>query len=130
MEPQSKILATLRTYVRRNRLVRPMYAKHQSRWIDVSLRNLLGDWLRRVEERFAGVNGRPKLSIQQSYHSLDDPEPFVKMFFKTYPEACHQLLAAEDKKYFLSIAQRPGQKPAPFIPVLDANFEVWFKKVR
>ena len=41
-----------------------------------------------------------------------------------------QLLAAEDMKYFLSIAQSPGQKPAPFIPVLDASFEVWFKKVR
>jgi fatty acid synthase subunit alpha len=60
---------------------------------------------------------------------LDDPEPFVKPLFKTYPEACHQLLAAEDKKYFLSIARRPGQKPVPFIAVLDANFELWFKKV-
>ena len=45
------------------RLVRLMYVKHQSRWIDISLRNLLGDWLRRVEERFAGVNGKLKQSI-------------------------------------------------------------------
>ena len=110
------------------RLVRLMYVKHQSRWIDISLRNLLGDWLRRVEERFAGVNGKPKQSTLQSYNSLNDPEPFVATFLSTYPEACQQLLAAEDKKYFLSIAQRPGQKPAPFIPVLDATFEVWFKK--
>jgi enoyl reductase-like protein len=30
----------------------------------------------------------------------------------------------------LTISQRMGQKPAPFIPILDNNFEVWFKKVR
>ena len=105
-----------------------MYVKHQSRWTDVSLRNLLSDWLRRVEERFAGVNGKPKQSIIQSYSSLNDPEPFVAAFLSTYPEASQQLLPAEGKKYFLSIAQRPGRKPAPFIPALDANFEAWFKK--
>jgi len=116
------------TYETVVRLVRLMYVKHQSRWIDISLRNLLGDWLRRVEERFAGVDGKPKQSILQSYNSLNDPEPFVTTFLSMYPGACQQLLAAEDKTYFLSIAQRPGQKPAPFIPVLDANFEVWFKK--
>ena len=107
-----------------------MCVKHQSRWMDISLWNLLGDWLRHVEERFAGVNGKPKQSILQSYNSLNDPKPFVATFLSTYAEACQQLLAAaEDEKYFLSIAQRPGQKPAPFIPVLDASFEVWFKKV-
>ena len=45
------------------RLVRLMYVKHQSRWINISLRNLLGDWLHRVEECFAGVNRQPKQSI-------------------------------------------------------------------
>jgi fatty acid synthase subunit alpha len=90
------------------RLVRLMYVKHQSRWIDISLRNLLGDWLRRVEERFASVNSKPKQSILQSYNPLSDPEPFVATFLERYPEACEQLFAVEDKKYFLSIAQRPG----------------------
>jgi fatty acid synthase subunit alpha len=112
------------------RLVRLMYVKHQSRWIDISLRNLLGDWLRRVEERFAGVNGKPNQSILQSYSSLNDPEPFVATFLPTHPEACQQLLAAEDNKYFLSIAQHPGQKPAPSIALLDVNFGVWFKSSR
>jgi enoyl reductase-like protein len=45
------------------------------------------------------------------------------------PPVTRQLLAAEDRAYFLTISQRPGQKPAPFITILDANFEVWFKKV-
>jgi fatty acid synthase subunit alpha len=113
------------------RLVRLMFVSHQERWVDLSLRNMTGDWLRRVEERFAGVNGLGmKPSLLQSFSSLDDPLPFVQVFFKKYPLATEQLLAAEDAAYFLAIAQRPGQKPAPFIPVLDAHFEVWFKKVK
>ncbi|RDB25744.1 Fatty acid synthase subunit alpha [Hypsizygus marmoreus] len=111
------------------RMIRLMFVAHEKRWVDVSLRNLTGDWLRRVEERFAGVNGgAPKPSILQSYTSLDEPLPFVETFFKSYPLATEQLLASEDTAYFLAISQRPGQKPVPFIPVLDASFEVWFKK--
>ena len=41
-------------------LVPLMYVKHQSRWIDILLRNLL---LRHVEERFTGINDKPKQSI-------------------------------------------------------------------
>ncbi|KAF6759889.1 fatty acid synthetase alpha subunit [Ephemerocybe angulata] len=111
------------------RMVRLMYVAHQQRWVDISLRNLTGDWLRRVEERFAGVDGGGvKPSLLQSYTSLDEPLPFVEQFFEKYPLGREQLLAAEDSAYFLAIAQRPGQKPVPFIPVLDASFEVWFKK--
>ncbi|KAH7913599.1 hypothetical protein BJ138DRAFT_606981 [Hygrophoropsis aurantiaca] len=110
------------------RMIRLMYVSHQSRWIDTSLRNLTGDWLRRVEERFAGVNGGAKPSILQSYVELDNPSPFVEAFFQKYVSATQQLLASEDRAYFLTISQRPGQKPAPFIPILDASFEVWFKK--
>ena len=107
-----------------------MFVAHQKRWVDTSLRNLLGDWLRRVEERFAGVNGvGNKPSLLQNLSSLDDPLPFVETFFAKYPLAAEQLLAAEGRAYFLAISQRPGQKPVPFIPVLDASFEVWFKKV-
>jgi enoyl reductase-like protein len=113
------------------RLVRLMYVSHEARWLDLSLRNLTGDWLRRIEERFAGVNGGgPKASTLQSYTSLDKPSVFVTSFFEKYPLAKEQLLVYEDKSYFLNIAQRSGQKPAPFIPILDKNFEVWFKKVR
>lgn len=113
------------------RMVRLMFVKHEKRWVDTSLRNLTGDWLRRVEERFAGVNGSGgKPSLLQSFSTLDDPSTFVDTFFQAYPLATEQLLASEDMAYFLAISQRLGQKPVPFIPVLDANFEVWFKKVR
>lgn len=111
------------------RMIRLMYVSKQSRWVDISLRNLVGDWLRRVEERFAGVDGiRTKESLIQSFTVLNDPFPATDSFFASYPQAKTQLVAAEDKAYFLIICQRPGQKPVPFIPILDNTFEVWFKK--
>ena len=100
------------------RMVCLMYVAHQSCWIDLSSRNLTSDWLRRVEEYFAGVDDGPKLSILQSFKELDNPSTFVDAFFTKYSEATRQLLAAEDCAYLLTISQRPGQKPAPFIPFL------------
>ena len=75
-----------------------MFVMHQKRWVDKSLRNLVCDWLRRVEERFAGVNGAGnKPSLLRNFSSLDDPMPFVETFFKKYPLAAEQLLAAGDR---------------------------------
>ena len=92
------------------RMVRLMFVAHQKRWVDTSLRNLLV------------VGNKP--SLLQNFSPLDDPLPFVETFFAKYPLAAEQLLAAEDRAYFLAISQRPGQKPVPFILVLDASFEV------
>ncbi|MBW0510837.1 hypothetical protein O181_050552 [Austropuccinia psidii MF-1] len=111
-----------------NRLVKLLFVSHQARWVDVSLRNLVGDWLRRIEERLSLVNGLPKISEIQSYSELNEPVPMLQRFFARYPAAETQILASEDIAYFLALCQRPGQKPVPFIPVLDANFGIWFKK--
>jgi hypothetical protein len=109
------------------RMVRSMFVEEEERWIDLSLRNLTGDWLRRVEERFAGVNGGgAKALVLQSFASLDN---FVKDFFAKCSASSTQLLASEDKAYFLARSQRRGQKPVPFISILDADLEVWSKKV-
>lgn len=113
------------------RMLRLLYVSHQSRWIDGSLRTLMGDWLRRVEERFAGIDmvslpskSKSKLSFIQSYSSLDEnPQQLIDDFFVEYPAAKESLLAAEDVAYFLAICQRPGQKPVPFIPILDESFQ-------
>jgi fatty acid synthase subunit alpha len=64
-------------------LVRLMFVSHEKRWVDMSLRNLTRDWLRRVEERFVGVDGAVKASVLQSYSTLDNPLLFVE----TYPIA-------------------------------------------
>jgi fatty acid synthase subunit alpha, fungi type len=67
--------------------------------------------------------------VLQSLDSLDSPHSFVEDFFAKCPALTTQLLAAEDKAYFLAIPQHRGQKPVSSIPILDASLEVRFKKV-
>lgn len=100
------------TYAEVNaRLVRLMYVAHEKRWIDPSLRNLVGDWIRRVEERLSNVNsGSLKVSALQSYTELNEPAAFLAKFLEQYPAAEEQILASADVAYFLAITQRPGQK--------------------
>jgi fatty acid synthase subunit beta len=107
------------------RMVDLMYVKHQSRWIDLSLKRLTGDFIRRVEERFSKGNTD---SLIQTYEELTDPYPTVEKVFKAYPEASEQLINAQDVQHFLLLCQRRGQKPVPFVPVLDETFELFFKK--
>jgi fatty acid synthase subunit beta len=108
------------------RMVDLMFVKHESRWIDKSLERLTGDFIRRLEERFTSTPG--KASIIQSYSELDDPYPIVDNVLKTYPESDEQLISAQDVQHFLLLCQRRGQKPVPFVPSLDDNFEFFFKK--
>ncbi|KAF3401858.1 Fatty acid synthase subunit beta [Penicillium rolfsii] len=109
-----------------HRMVDLMYVKHESRWIDDSLKRLTGDFLRRVEERFTTAQGQA--SLLQNYSELDTPYPAVNTILATYPEAAKQLINAQDVQHFLLLCQRRGQKPVPFVPVLDENFEYFFKK--
>ncbi|KAK3062602.1 hypothetical protein LTS18_003723, partial [Coniosporium uncinatum] len=108
------------------RMVDLMFVKHEKRWIDKSLKKLTGDFIRRVEERFAAGVDRP--SLIQSYSELDNPFPVVEKVLQEYPEAEKQLINAQDVQHFLMLCQRRGQKPVPFVPVLDETFEFFFKK--
>ncbi|KKY19773.1 putative fatty acid synthase beta subunit dehydratase [Phaeomoniella chlamydospora] len=108
------------------RMVELMYVKHQSRWIDQSLKKLTVDFVHRLEERF--TNNRGKASLVQNYSDLDNPYPTVDNILAAYPEAEKQLISAQDVQHFLLLCQRRGQKPVPFVPSLDENFEFWFKK--
>lgn len=108
-----------------NRMIELMYIKHEHRWIDITLRNLVGDFLRRIEERFSE---KEATSTLQSFSQLDNPFDFVPEFLQQFPEADNQLLTSEDVLHFVTLCQRRGQKPVPFIPVMDKDFEVWFKK--
>ncbi|PWY99602.1 hypothetical protein BCV70DRAFT_109981 [Testicularia cyperi] len=112
------------------RMLQLLFVSHQSRWIDPSLQKLFGDWCRRVEERFAGIEtAGKKESLLQSYSILNkEPAAFVERFFAEYAGAKQVRLAAEDVGYFLTICQRRGQKPVPFIPELGDNFQTLFKK--
>ena len=108
------------------RMVDLMFVKHESRWIDPSLERLTGDFIRRVEERFTPKTGGS--SILQNYSELNNPYPVVDRLIETYPECAQQLINAQDVQHFLLLCQRRGQKPVPFVPSLDENFEFFFKK--
>lgn len=114
------------------RLLKLTYVHHQKRFIDGSYVRLLGDWIRRVEERFAGIDdaaSQQKSSVLQSYSTLqEDPHAVLDSFFAEYPSAKDYWLSAEDVGFFLQVCQRRGQKPVPFIPTLDENLQTWFKK--
>ena len=109
-----------------SRMVELMYVKHESRWIDPSLSRLTADFIQRVEERFSLGAGRS--SILDSYSDLERPFAVLEKLAMTYPEITQQLISAQDVQHFLLLCQRRGQKPVPFVPVLDDNFEFFFKK--
>ncbi|KAI8824957.1 uncharacterized protein EV422DRAFT_605412 [Fimicolochytrium jonesii] len=109
-----------------DRMLELLYVKHQSRWIDPTLRDTFADFVRRVEERF--VTGQT-ISLLQSYDSLDeDPQAFLEGFLDVYTGAKAQTLTQEDVFYFLTVCSYPWRKPVTFIPVFDDKFEFWFKK--
>src|SRR5690606_2983741 len=93
------------------RLVELMYVKHESRWIDVTLKRFTGDWIHRVEERFTPVDGH--VSLLQNYADLDDPFPTIERILKAYPEAEKQLINTQDMQHFILLCQRVIQKPVP-----------------
>ncbi|KAJ2630931.1 fatty acid synthase alpha subunit Lsd1 [Coemansia sp. RSA 1290] len=108
------------------RLLQVLYISHQSRWIDVTMRNLVGDYLLRLEERFTTSQGP---AILQSFTQLqDEPYKQVQAIIDAYPDCQTQLLASEDVQFFINLCMRPGQKPVPFIPLMDKDFHIWFKK--
>jgi fatty acid synthase subunit beta len=109
------------------RMTELMYISHQQRWIHVSHRNLLCDFLLRIEERFMVTEKDSVLSLENL--DVSSPWDYLKTLFDEYPHAMVQPLASEDVEFFLHICQRSGTKPVPFVPCLDERFEVWFKKV-
>ncbi len=114
------------------RLADLLFVKHQDRWIDKSYRALFVDVVRRAEERLArGVKGVSLVAAALSANPNVNPHAYLDQLTQTKGSfLVHQtqLMSSEDCLYFVSLCRRPGQKPVPFIPVLDADFETWFKK--
>ncbi|KAI1414020.1 fatty acid synthase beta subunit [Hypoxylon sp. FL1857] len=111
-----------------SRMVELMFIKHQKRWVDKSLARLTGDFIRYIEQRLATHVRAGNSSLIGTYSELDDPMPTTNKFLERYPLASSQLMNTRDCLHFLSLCKRPGQKPVPFVPRLDEDFEVWFKK--
>lgn len=103
------------------RMIELMYVAHQSRWIDHSYTSMVFDLVSRIYERFASTQ-------DASEHDLERPYVFARDLVRTVPQCQEQVISPEDVKYFLSIIKRPGRKPVNFVPCLDDDFELWFKK--
>jgi fatty acid synthase subunit beta len=110
------------------RMVGLFYLNKRSQWIDPSYVRIFGDFVRRIEERLPLSNRELTQPIFTSYADFDEPFEALRHLGYAYQDSKTQLINQEDQDYFLAICRRPGQKPVPFIPILDANFETWFKK--
>lgn len=109
-----------------NRLIELLYIPRRGNWewIDKSHEKLTYDFIRRVQERFQGH--RDCLNIAKV--ALEYPRNATEQCWAAFPEIRDQLMTPQDVDYFLQLCQRRGQKPVPFIPVLDDHFQVYFKK--
>ncbi|KAL7749388.1 fatty acid synthase alpha subunit Lsd1 [Sorochytrium milnesiophthora] len=110
------------------RMIELLHIKKSQRWIDASYKDIVCDFLRRLEERFTSPKGNEPIQSRVPASLDDDPLTSVADFLQQFPEAATQLLTTEDVYYFVSICQQRGRKPVTFIPVLDEHFETWFKK--
>ncbi|KAJ2812529.1 fatty acid synthase alpha subunit Lsd1 [Coemansia furcata] len=108
-----------------SRLVELMYVKHQQRWIHDSYRHLVFDFISRAERRL-GTDMRV-MTIVPDLRDVP-PTELAQSFTERYPAAESLLLHSEDIQFFIAICNRRGQKPVPFIFVLDSDFSVPFMK--
>ncbi|KAF2800346.1 beta subunit of fatty acid synthase [Melanomma pulvis-pyrius CBS 109.77] len=110
------------------RMVNLFYLSKRSQWIDPSYIRIFGDFVRRIEERLPLSNWELSQPIFTSYADFEEPFEALRNLAHAYQDSKTQLINQEDQDYFLALCRRPGQKPVPFIPVLDNTFETWFKK--
>ncbi|KAJ6134376.1 Acyl transferase/acyl hydrolase/lysophospholipase [Penicillium sp. IBT 18751x] len=109
------------------RFVALTYVASEGRWIDESYRQFLYDFLQRVEARISDEAARGA-SSDISRDALANPEEALDAILERLRLARDQLIGTQDAEYFLHLCQRRGSKPVPFVPVLDENFETYFKK--
>lgn len=101
-----------------------------ARWIDSSWFQMVSDFLHNTEARFRGHVASSTAKGGSSWPQMVATEPYrsLSIFLQAYPQASERLMSDSDIQSFLDLCRRRGQKPIPFIPALDENFETYFKK--
>ncbi|EDU42149.1 fatty acid synthase subunit beta dehydratase [Pyrenophora tritici-repentis Pt-1C-BFP] len=102
-----------------HRLIQLCYVAKESRWIDKGYKQLTADFVRRMCSRLQR-SVPPKLDMEEPLQVLKEVVTFCK--------SADKVVAYSDARYFLLLCKRQGQKPPPFVPALDEDFETWFKK--
>ncbi|PWY87433.1 beta subunit of fatty acid synthase [Aspergillus heteromorphus CBS 117.55] len=110
------------------RMAELLYVKHQARWVHHSLQQLSFDFLQWVEDVVSDSTDVSTPRFWLSVEQIHEPFLAIEKFLTSYPKAVSQLMDTPSIQMFLHLCRRRGQKPVPFIPVLDEEFEVWFKK--
>ncbi|PIA19567.1 fatty acid synthase [Coemansia reversa NRRL 1564] len=108
-----------------SRAVELMYVKHQQRWTNMTYQRFVVDLIERIESRMCSIV--PTTSLATELNKAD-PLGFHARLVEAYPATQTQLIMSEDVQFFLALCKRRGQKPVPFIPVLDLDFGVLLLK--
>jgi fatty acid synthase subunit beta len=107
------------------RMIELMYDAKRSRWLHETYIETTQLIAARLEERFIRKSAPSSLPWDLL---TTDPVRFQLTVSEMYPESCRVVIYAEDVDYFLSVFRQRGRKPVPFVPVIDQNLSVWFKK--
>eukprot|EP00741_Cyanophora_paradoxa_P005622 tig00000912_g5450.t1 len=102
----------------------------RTKWVDWSYKARWADWLRRTAARFnAGAVGLAE-RIAAMEREEAAPAAALQATLDACPDARLNTVVAEDCDYFMEICRRPGLavKPINFIPAVDGELKVWFKR--
>lgn len=104
-----------------SRLAELLYLEQSQRWIDPTYQELFYEFLQRSLER------RGPLQDPDGGLAVPEATP-AQVMARLESVDLDILVSPEDVIYFLLTCRNPKRKPVPFVPVLDDNFETWFKK--
>ncbi|KAB8256213.1 acyl transferase domain-containing protein [Aspergillus pseudonomiae] len=94
------------------------YVSHQKRWVDLSYRVLVLDFVHLLRERFQCAIDNPG----------EQPLDIIARVEESLKDKAYRTLYPEDISLLMQLFSRRDIKPVPFIPRLDERFETWFKK--
>ncbi|KAJ2078565.1 fatty acid synthase alpha subunit Lsd1 [Coemansia sp. RSA 988] len=102
-----------------DRLVELTYVRSQRRWLAPSYRNLVAKFAERAAMRLLGSAKAFEQPAPSAHYDavLDE----IETLRQSCAHVLHQQLASADVQFFLQLCTRRGQKPVPFVPVLDSN---------
>jgi fatty acid synthase subunit beta len=103
------------------RLVSLMYVAHQARWINGTYVVLVKDFAIRTLERLLHKS-------TTASKIPDTPKELIAFVLESCSLSDTSKLHPEDVRWFVKRCKARGQKPVNFIPVLDDDFEYFFKK--
>jgi len=108
-----------------------------SGWIDITYFWKFRTWVLQLVSRFAGglsegaQSGFGAAEHEELFKLLQFDQPVSRLlsFLSThFPRAGSELLSPDDEDFFLlCVCMQPG-KPVNFVPLIDENLKLWFKK--